>query len=132
MTIPASTIFGSNVSVDVTTPTLPLLVINLKDFEDTANGGEITGGVGIDDVTVINTANLDDHASSILTAILIMHQQKQPTDNTVDTNGTYINFDTNFNKAFVTRNSVGQIRYDYTVQVFVPDSVSALDPDSVV
>ncbi len=132
MTIPATSIFGSSVTLNETVPTDKVLEIHLNNFEDVANGGDITGGVGLDDASAITAANLDANASRILSSIVILHQQQQPADNTDETNGTYIDFDPNFDKAFVTRNATGQIRYRYKVDTYTNDSVTALDPDDVV
>ncbi len=131
MTIPASSMFGSNVVFNESNPSDKVIEIHLNDFQDTSNGGDIIGGVGIDDPTTWTAANFDEKASSLLSAITILHLQKQPTENTDPTNGTYIDFDPNFDKAFVNRGGTAQIRYRKKVDVYTGDSTTSLDPDNV-
>lgn len=126
-------IFGVDVTLDETTATDPKLVIRLQNFQDNGTGaGEITDGNGIDDVSVITSANLDTFSSDILVAIIKMHIQKQPTTNTDETDATYVDFDSNRNKSFVTRNSVTQLRFNPTVNIYQPDTTTTFDPDQLV
>lgn len=132
MVVPASSLFGSNVTIDETTPSDPKLVITLTDFQDDTNSGDITGGLGLDDATLITDANKDAYAADIMAAISILFRQQIPVDNTDETDGAYILFDSNFDRAIVTRNGVSQLRFDYTFQFFTPDTNLTLDPDNVV
>ncbi len=129
MTITATDIYGSGVLVDVTTPTEPKLIINLKNFENTTSGGEITSGLGLDDVSVINAGNIDSFASQIKYALDQMHLQKQPATDTDETNGSYVEAG---RKRFATRNNVTQILYEVTTFYYTADSSSDLDPDNIV
>lgn len=131
MPISASSIFGSSVSLDESTPSLPKLIIELSDLQDDSNGGDIVGGGGLDDASTITSLNLDVNASKIIAALLLLHFQNQPPTDTDETNGTFVVHDSNRDKRFVVRNNVGQIRYDYRLQIYTPDSISTLDPDNV-
>ena len=134
MTLTLAQIFGSNVSLDLTTPTLPKLVIDLKDFQNIENphGGDITDSSGFDDVGEINDTNKDLFASKILSSILKLHYQNQPANNTDETIGTYITTNPNTSKTFITRNGVRQIAYPFSVNVYVNDPTSIVDADNVV
>lgn len=131
MTIPATSIFGSSVTLDVSTPAEPKLVIDLQDLEDVASGGDITNGGGIDDVSLITALTLDEYASKILMGLIFLHLQNQPNTNEDDSNGTYIAFDPTFDKGFITRNNVAQIEYGYTVNAYAPDTTASLDVDNI-
>lgn len=132
MTILASQIFGSDVSLDETTPSDPYLVIRLSNLEDIVNGGDITTGNGIDDVSLVTSLTLDEYASRIFMGLVLLHLQNQPLENTDDSDGTYVVFDPNFDKSFTTRNNISQIEYNYTVGAYTADSIPLLDPDNVV
>lgn len=129
MTINASDIFGIDVSLDVTNPTDPYLRIRLLNFQDDTNGGEITSGNGIDDVSLITIATLDEYASKIKFSIDAMHLQKQPAEDTDPTNGSYVE---QGRKRFSTRTNVTQILHEYTTFYYTPDTSSDLDPDDIV
>ena len=132
MTISASSIFGSNVTLDETDPTDRILQIHLNDFRDIANGGDIANGVGINDPNTITVANLDSNASKLLASIIKLHFQKQPVDNDDETNGTYIEHNPNFDISLPPRNNILQRQYRYTVNIYTPDSGSEYDVDDVV
>jgi hypothetical protein len=121
--------FGTNATIDTTTPTNPKLVITLKNLQDVSNTGDITDGLGLDDASLITNVNKDQYASKILHALLILNYQKQPIDNTDNTVGVYI---TNGGKRFVTRNTVNQVEYRLTAQAYKDDSTGILvDPDDI-
>jgi len=121
--------FGTNATIDTTSPTNPKLVITLTNLQNTAQGGDITGSLGINDATVINNTNKDQYASKILHALLLLSYQKQPIDNTDNTVGIYI---TNGGKRFVTRNNVNQVEYRLTEATYKADSTGILvDPDDI-
>lgn len=132
MTIPASKIFGSNVTLNTTDPDDPILLVHLKDFENSTTGGNITDGSGLNDASLINSNNLNSNASRILVSMIKLHLQEQPESNDDETNGTYLEFDPNFNKNFTTRNGIGQIVHSFTVNAYTNDTIPALDPDDVV
>jgi hypothetical protein len=121
--------FGTNATIDTTTPTNPKLVITLKNLQDISNTGDIADGLGLDDATVINDTNKDQYASKILHALLLLNYQKQAVDNNDETVGIYI---TNGGKRFVTRNSVNQVEYRLTTAAYKSDSTGILvDPDDI-
>jgi len=121
--------FGTNVALDVTTPTSPKLVITLKDLTDTPNG-DIINGVGLDDVSLITQSTKDEYADKIFAALFILSMQKQPTTDTDSANGCWIT--PTATRSFVTRNNVQQVRYAYTTSFYKADILVTLNPDLIV
>jgi hypothetical protein len=121
--------FGSNVTLDLTTPTAPKLVINLKDLENTPNGN-IINGVGLDDTTLITNQTKDDYSDKIFAAIFLLNIQKQPATNTIADNGVWIT--STPTRAFITRANVPQVSYSYTTTFYKSDTLINLNPDLVI
>jgi hypothetical protein len=118
--------FGTGATIDSTTPSDPKLVIKLNSLKNTADGGDITNSQGLD--TAITSGNADANADKLFAALLIKSQQAQPTTNTGDTLGAYID---NPTKSFVTRDVQEQIEITYPVNFYVPVAGGVLDPDNV-
>jgi len=121
--------FGSSVTLDVSTPSNPKLVITLKDLENTPNGN-IVNGVGIDDVSLITALTKDDYADKIFAALFILNIQKQPTTNNIADNGCFIN--PTATRSFVTRANLPQVSYSYTTTFYKTDTLVNLVPDLVI
>lgn len=121
--------FGTGVTLDVSTPSAPKLVIALEDLENTTSGGDIANSQGIDDVSLITALTQDTYADKIAAALLVLWKQNQPAEDTDETVGLYIN---DIYKQFYTRNAVEQLAFVYPVNVYIPDPTANLDPDDVV
>lgn len=121
--------FGTNAEIDITAPADPLLTIHLNDFLNSADGGDITNSQGITDVSVITPTTKDTWADRIAAVLLILWKQRQPTANTDDTIGLYVD---DPSKNFVTRNTQPQLEFSYPVGIYVPDTTGTIDPDDVV
>lgn len=134
----ATNIYGNDVYIDDTTAGDPLLVIRLQNLQNIDNGaGEITDGTGIDDVSLITPATINDYGHKIYAALLKLHKQKQPIENTDPSLGTYIDFDPNSDKRFTSDktdsngNTIYEIEFRPTVLIRVPDQTVNFDPDDV-
>lgn len=112
--------FGSNVSYNNTSKTL---TINLNDLTD---AGDIANGLGLD-ISSLTSANVNDYASKILYALLLLNFQQQPETNNDETVAIYV---TNTGRRDVTRNGVSQFAYLLTVNNYTPNNLATvLDPD---
>lgn len=107
----------------------PKLIIDLSDYTNTANGGDITNSQGIDDVSLITDLTKDDYADKIAAALLVLWKQNQPAEDIDETVGIYIS---DIYKQFYTRNGIDQMAFIHTVNVYIPDPTATLDPDDVV
>jgi hypothetical protein len=81
----------------------------------------------ITDTSVILTVNVDEWADRIAAALLL-HWKAANTANTDPTDGIYVG---DPYKSFETRGDQAQISFNYNVAVYIPDTVSDLDPDLV-
>lgn len=131
MTLGLTDIYGSNAEFNGTDPGDPLIIIHLKDFQNSDNNGDITDGTGFDDVSTITTENINSKASQSFAGQLKLIRQNQPESNNDETNGLYITNDPNATKNFVLRNGVRQIGYPFNVTVYAPDPTSFVDIDNV-
>ena len=112
--------FGSNASYNNTSKTL---TINLNDLTD---AGDIADGLGLD-ISDLTSANVNDYASKILYALLLLNLQQQPATNNDETVAIYV---TNTGRRDVTRNGVSQFAYLLTVNNYTPNNLATvLDPD---
>lgn len=112
--------FGSNVSYNNTNKTIS---INLNDFTD---DGDIINGLGLN-ITELTASNVDNYASKILYALLLLNFQQQPQTNNDDSVAMYI---TNGGRRDITRNGVSQFSYLLTVNNYTPNNLApVLDPD---
>lgn len=126
-------IFGKSATLDTTNATDPLLVIRLQNFQNQGTGaGEIQDGGGIDDVSDVTALTINDYAHKIFASLLKLHLQNQPENNNDETLATYVQFDPTINKQFITRNNVGQIRFNFTVNAYINDTTTTFDPDNLV
>ncbi len=129
----AKEIFGKDAELDDSNPDDPKLIIRLQNFENTGNGeGEIINGTGLNNVNVITSSQWLSQGDIILTGILKLHLQNQPTNNDSETESTFIQFDPKLNKQFVTRNNVGQIQFSYIVQTYINDPTPNLNLDLLI
>ncbi len=104
--------------------TTKILSIDLNDLTD---AGDLTS-LGLD-ISAIDASNVDDYASKILWALLLLSKEKQPTDNNDDTVGIYV---TNQGKRTATRNNVAQFSFTLAVNAYTPDGLGVdLDPDLI-
>ena len=132
MALTINQIFGADVSLDETVAGDPKLVIRLQNFQnDGVGAGQILDNTGLNNAGLITDANKDEYSHKLLAAILKLHLQQQPSENTDETLGTYIDFNPNFNKSFVTRNDVNQINFTHTINIYTPDNTTSFDPDDV-
>ena len=115
-------LFGTNATLDLTTPSNPKLVIPLEAIKDDNTLG-LTGGLGIANISQITDTTKDAWAAKILYALVLRHYQKHPSDNTDDTNPVYI---TNGGKRSITRNNVGQFAYQLTLNAYKNDTLGSL------
>jgi hypothetical protein len=112
--------FGSNVTYNNTNKTL---TINLSDLTDS---GDIVNSLGLD-ISGLTAANIEQYASKILYALLLLSFQKQPQTNNDETVSIYI---TNGGRRELTRNGVSQFSYLLTVNNYTPNNLApVLDPD---
>ena len=117
--------FGSNVTFDATAKTL---TIKLSDFDDAANGGDITTGLGLD-TSAMDATNQDSYSSRILWAILGLSMQNQPDSNNDETIGVYV---TNEGKRNVNRNGIAQFGFRRVATGHINDDLGiSLDPDAI-
>lgn len=123
--------FGTNATIDVTTPSSPKLVISLTDLKPSPDG-DLTGAEGIDDVSVINNTNKDEYSDKLFTALFLLSKQNQPAEDNDETVGVYISPPFGLNKTFVTRNNVTQQQHFYTINFYTPDNTPGLDADDVI
>lgn len=121
--------FGTNAALDVSTPAAPKLIIDLSNLENTANGGDIADGRGLNDASTITALTKDANADKIIAALFVLWTQKQPAENNDNTVGVYLTY--NF-KNYETRNEIEQAYYQYSANFYVPDPLANLDPDDVV
>lgn len=121
--------FGTHAVIDITNTADPLLTIHLKDFKNSADGGDITNSQGITDISVITPTTKDVWADRIAAALLILWKQTQPTANSDDSIGLYVEDPA---KNFVTRNTQPQLEFSYPVGIYAPDTTGVIVPDDVV
>lgn len=69
--------FGSTVSYDEATQ---VLSIDLNNLTDESNGGDIKNNLGLNDVSSITQANINQYASKILYGLLLLSSQNQALD----------------------------------------------------
>ncbi|WP_107666487.1 hypothetical protein [Cyanothece sp. BG0011] len=131
MVLDLTDIYGSSAEFSAADPTDPLIIIHLKDFQNSDNNGDITDGTGFDDVSTITSENINSKAAQSFAGQLKLIRQNQPSSNTDETNGIYITNDPNASKNFVLRNGVRQISYPFNVAVYAPDPTSFIDIDNV-
>lgn len=113
--------YGSSVTFDDTNS---VLSINLNDLTDS----DLNDGYGLD-ISGITLANLNEYASKILWALLLLNQQKQPENNNDETIRLYI---TNQGKRSIVRNNVSQFGFQLVVTAYKNDTVGVtLDPDDM-
>lgn len=121
--------FGTGVTIDVTTPTAPKLIIDLSDLENTGDGGDITNSQGLDDVGTITALTQDANADKIAAALLVLWKQNQPLTDDDPTIGIMVG---DHFKQFVTRGEIDQLGYIYQTSIYTADPTANLDPDDVV
>lgn len=125
-------IFGTNaIFVDAgTTGDFARLEMNLGDFHDAANGGNIQNGIGFDDTGLLTTATANDAAESIFYALMLLIQQNQAANiNDDPSSKIYI---TDGGKRFATGARDGQIQRVFSVNLFVDANLNSLpDMDDV-
>ena len=121
--------FGTGVTIDVTTPTAPKLIIDLSDLENTGDGGDITNSQGLDDVGTITALTQDANADKIAAALLVLWKQNQPLTDDDPTIGIMVGDPF---KHFVTRGEIDQLGYIYQTSIYTADPTANLDPDDVV
>lgn len=112
--------FGSNVTFNATNKTVTIALDDLTD------AGDIVDGLGLD-ISSLTSANVNDYASKILYALLLLNFQQQPQTNNDDSVAIYI---TNAGRRDITRNGVSQFAYLLTVNNYTPNNLApVLDPD---
>ena len=112
--------FGSNATYNNTNKTL---TINLSDLTDS---GDIVNGLGLD-ISGLTAANIEQYASKILYALLLLNFQKQSQTNNDETVSIYI---TNGGRRELTRNNVSQFSYLLIVNNYTANNLApVLDPD---
>lgn len=79
------------------------------------------------DTSLITAANIDDWADPVAAA-LILQWKTANAANTNPDDGIYVG---DPYKSFETRGDQSQISFNYTVSVYIPDTVPDLDPDLV-
>ena len=121
--------FGTGVTIDVTTPTAPKLIIDLSDLENTGDCGDITNSQGLDDVGTITALTQDANADKIAAALLVLWKQNQPLTDDDPTIGIMVGDPF---KQFVTRGEIDQLGYIYQTSIYTADPTANLDPDDVV
>ncbi len=132
MALSLTDIFGAGATIDDSTPTDPILQIKLTNLQNDGTGdGEIEGGFGINDATLINSTNGDSYGHKILAALILLHYQNQLSTNTDPTVGTYINYTPSSDKRFVSRGDTAQVEYRPTVNIYTDDPTTQYDPDNV-
>ena len=115
--------FGSNATYNDANKTLTIALNDLTD------AGDIIDGLGLD-ITGMSAENVNDYASKILYTLLLLNFQKQPETNNDETVALYINTS---GRRDITRNSVSQFNYLFTVNNYTPNNLaSILDPDLMV
>jgi hypothetical protein len=122
-------IFGTNATLDLSTPSSPKLVITLADLQASPNG-DFINAVGLSDVSLINDTNKDEYADKIFTALFLLALQNEPSDNNVETEGFWIN--PSFSRSFTERNGVSQILFNYAIAFYKSDSVALVTAEEVV
>ncbi len=122
--------FGTNATIDTSSPSDPKLVIPLAVLQNVGTGtGEIADGLGIDDATVINDSNKDTYAAKIIQGLILLNYQQQPENNNDETVSVYI---VNRGKRGVTRNSVAQFGYELAVTSYKTDTLgTSIDLDDI-
>jgi hypothetical protein len=123
-----ATLLTSTTSVTASSGS-PKLVIDLSDYTNTANGGDIANSQGLNDVSLITNSTKDTYADKIAAAQIVLWKQNQPTENSDETVGIYIE---DPYKQFYTRNSTEQLAFIYGCGIYIDDPTANLDPDDVV
>lgn len=94
-----------------------ILSMNLTNFKDEANGGEIENGLGFDTTSVIYSGNLDEYAAKIFYAQLLLLMQKQGERKDTDPE-QQIYIAPNSPRIVTSGNRKGQLERSYTVSFF--------------
>lgn len=122
--------FGKGASADFTDPDHPKLIIDLADLENTAQGGDITDGSGINDIETITAANIDQHADRLFAGLVKRLFLVQPDSNSDPTLGVYVVAQVN-NPSTVTRGAVRQLSYAYVLTAYASTIIGDLTLDSI-
>ncbi len=81
----------------------------------------------ITDTSLVTAANIDTWADRVAAA-LVLQWKAANTANTDPTDGIYVG---DPYKSFETRGDTSQISFNYTVSIYIDDTVPDLDPDLV-
>ena len=116
--------FGSSVIYDASQQNL---IIKLSDFQNTDSGGNIADGLGIDSIANLNSNNIDENASLILYALLVLNQQNQGAN--INENPDERIYITDSTPRVGTGSRTGQLQTTKTLNIFDTSSSISSTPD---
>lgn len=94
----------------------------------TLSAGTLT--INTADFSAVGLSGASPEPADLAAALLLHWKANAPTDATNDPTVGVVVGDSF--KAFTTRGTTQQIEYQYPVSLYVPDTTTSLDPDSVV